>query len=95
LKKKEGQKEERERKGNRENTGNLEVLLPLPPQAMAELDSTPSTVKLLCEAYLRIDPEFDLWNYFFRVQRPHDPETELMVSRGAVIHVKSGHGVNP
>jgi hypothetical protein len=46
LKKKEGQKEERERKGNRENTGILEVLLPLPPRAMAEQDSTPSTVTL-------------------------------------------------
>jgi hypothetical protein len=43
----------------------------------------------LCEAYLGIDPEFDLWNYFFHVRRPWDPEAKLTVSRGAVIHVKS------
>jgi hypothetical protein len=49
----------------------------------------------LCEAYLGIDPEFDLWNYFFRVWRPWDLEAELTVSGGAVIHVKSGHGVDP
>jgi hypothetical protein len=24
----------------------------------------------LCEAYLGIDPKFDLWNYFFRIQHP-------------------------
>jgi hypothetical protein len=47
-----------------------------------------------CEA-LGIEPNFDLWNYFFRVQRPHDPEAELPISGGAVIHVKSGHGVDP
>jgi hypothetical protein len=27
----------------------------------------------LCEAYLRIDPELDLWKYVFRVWCPHDP----------------------
>jgi hypothetical protein len=49
----------------------------------------------LCEAYLGIDPEFDLWNYFFRVRCPQDPDTELIVSRGTVIHVKFEHGVDP
>jgi hypothetical protein len=49
----------------------------------------------LCEAYLGIDPEFDLWNYFFSVQRPHDPEAKRTVSGGTVIHVKSRHGVDP
>jgi hypothetical protein len=24
----------------------------------------------LCEAYLEVAPKFDLWNYFFHVQRP-------------------------
>jgi hypothetical protein len=49
----------------------------------------------LCEAYLGIDPELDLWKYFFHVRRPQDPEAELMTSRGVVIHVKAGHGVDP
>jgi hypothetical protein len=49
----------------------------------------------LCEAYLGIDPEFDLCNYFFYVQRPQDPEAELTVSRVTFIHVKSRHGVDP
>jgi hypothetical protein len=49
----------------------------------------------LCEAYLRIIPDFDLWKYFFRVRRPQDPEVELTISGGIVIHVKSGHGVDP
>jgi hypothetical protein len=47
----------------------------------------------LCEAYPGIDLEFDLWNYFFRVWCPQFPEAELTISRGIVIHVKSGHGV--
>jgi hypothetical protein len=34
-----------------------------------------------------VDPEFDLWNYFFCVRRPQDT--------GMVIHVKSKHGVDP
>jgi hypothetical protein len=49
----------------------------------------------LCEAYLGIDPNFDLWSYFFRVQSLHDLEAELTISEGAVIHVESGHGVDP
>jgi hypothetical protein len=53
------------------------------------------TFVTLCKAYLGIDPEFDLWNYFFRVRRPQDPKAKLMVSEGAVIHVKSGHGIDP
>jgi hypothetical protein len=53
-----------------------------------------ATFVTLCEAYLGIDPNFDLWNYFFHVQRPQDPEMELMISGGVVIHVKSEHGVD-
>jgi hypothetical protein len=49
----------------------------------------------LCEAYMGIDHEFNMWNYFFRVQRQHDPEAELMIFGGAVIHTKLGHGVDP
>jgi hypothetical protein len=49
----------------------------------------------LCEAYLGVDPDLDLWKYFYRVRRPQDPEVELTNSRGTVIHVKSGHRVDP
>jgi hypothetical protein len=49
----------------------------------------------LCEAYLRIDPEFGLLNYFFGVQRPQELDVELIVSGGATIHVRSDHGVDP
>jgi hypothetical protein len=48
----------------------------------------------LCESYLGIDPEFDLWKYFFCVQRSQDLEAELTSSGDAVIHVKSRHGVD-
>jgi hypothetical protein len=49
----------------------------------------------LCEAYLGIDPELDLWKYFFHVQHPQDPEADLMISEGMIIHVKAGHKVDP
>jgi hypothetical protein len=49
----------------------------------------------LCEAYLGIDPDLDLWKYFFHVHRLQDPEVELTISVGTTIHVKSGHGVDP
>jgi hypothetical protein len=49
----------------------------------------------LCEAYLGIDPEFNLWNYLFCVRCPQDSEVELMVSGGVIIHAKSGIGVGP
>jgi hypothetical protein len=49
----------------------------------------------LCEAKLGINLNLDLWKYLFCVHRPQDPEVELMISGGEVIHVKSGHGVDP
>jgi hypothetical protein len=49
----------------------------------------------LCEAYLGIDSNLDLWKYFFCVHCPQDPEVELMIFGGAVIHVKSGHEAEP
>jgi hypothetical protein len=36
----------------------------------------------LCMAYMRIDPHFDLWNYFFHVRHPQDPDMEMIVSGG-------------
>jgi hypothetical protein len=47
---------------------------------------TPSGVLLivafisLCEAYLGIDPNLDLWKHFFHVHHPQDPKVELMIS---------------
>jgi hypothetical protein len=49
----------------------------------------------LCEAYLEIDPELDLWKYFFCVWHPQYPKAELTISEGAFIHVKMGHEVDP
>jgi hypothetical protein len=49
----------------------------------------------LCEAYLGVNPDLDLWKYFFYVRHLWDPKAELTISRGAVIHVKSGHRVDP
>jgi hypothetical protein len=49
----------------------------------------------LCEAYLEIDPDLDLWMYFFRVRHSQDLEAELMISGSVVIHVKLGLGVDP
>jgi hypothetical protein len=49
----------------------------------------------LSEAYLGVDPDLNLWKYFFHVHRLQDPEAELMISRGVAIHVKLGHGVDP
>jgi hypothetical protein len=48
-----------------------------------------------CEAYLGVDPDLDLWKYFFYVRRPLDPEVELTISGGVVIRVKLGHEVDP
>jgi hypothetical protein len=54
-----------------------------------------ATFMTLCETYLRVGPELDLWNYFFCVQCLQDLDVQLMVSGGAAIHVKSIHGVDP
>jgi hypothetical protein len=49
----------------------------------------------LCEAYMGIDFYFNLWNYFFCIRHPKDPNAELIISGGVAIHVRSGHGVDP
>jgi hypothetical protein len=49
----------------------------------------------LCEAYMGIIPNLDRWKYFFCVRRPQDPEVEITISGGAVIHLKWGHRVDP
>jgi hypothetical protein len=47
----------------------------------------------LCEAYMGIDPNFDLWSPFFHVQLSQGEEA--MVLSGVDIYVKSEHGVDP
>jgi hypothetical protein len=54
-----------------------------------------TTFVTLCEAYLRIDHDLDLWKYFFSVHHPQDREAKLTIYSGAVIHVKSGHKAYP
>jgi hypothetical protein len=49
----------------------------------------------LYEACLGIDPDLDLWKFFFHVRRLQDPKAELTTTGGAVFHVKLGHGVDP
>jgi hypothetical protein len=77
-------------------------LCSLPQNCGLELPSlTPSgilhivAIVTLCEAFMGIDPHFDLWNHFFCVQWLQGSGAEMMVSGGMVIHVKSGHDVNP
>jgi hypothetical protein len=53
------------------------------------------TFIILCEAFMRIDHHFDLWNHFFRVRRPQDPDAEMTVLGGMIIHVMFGHGIDP
>jgi hypothetical protein len=33
----------------------------------------------LCEAYMGIDPHFELWNHFFYIRHPHDSNMELTI----------------
>jgi hypothetical protein len=54
-----------------------------------------ATFVTLGEAYLGIDPDHDLWKYFFGVRCSQDPKVELTISDGTIIHVKSGHKADP
>jgi hypothetical protein len=54
-----------------------------------------TTFVTLYEAYMGIDPQLNLCNNLFCVRCPHDPDTELTVSRGTIVHVKYRHGVDP
>jgi hypothetical protein len=49
----------------------------------------------LCEAYLGIDIEFVLWNYFFRVWHPQDPDAELTISGVQLFMSNLGKGSTP
>jgi hypothetical protein len=49
----------------------------------------------LCEAYMGIEPHFDMWNHFFRGQLLPGSGVEVAVLGCVDIYIKSGHGVNP
>jgi hypothetical protein len=50
----------------------------------------------LCEAYMGIDPHFDMWNYFFRARCRQYRDMELIIwGGGQVILIMSGHGIDP
>jgi hypothetical protein len=48
----------------------------------------------ICKAYLGINPDLDMWKYFFCVRHEQDPKAKLMTFRGMVIHVMSRYGVD-
>jgi hypothetical protein len=53
------------------------------------------TFVTLCEAYMRIEPYFDLRNHFFCVRLSQGLSTKVAVLGGVDIYVKFGHGVDP
>jgi hypothetical protein len=48
----------------------------------------------LCEAYMGIEPHFDLWNYFFRVRLLSVPDAEAAMLGCVDLCVRSGQGVD-
>jgi hypothetical protein len=49
----------------------------------------------LCEAYIGIEPHFNLWNYFFHIQLQQSSGTKVVALDSVDIFVRSGHGVDP
>jgi hypothetical protein len=49
----------------------------------------------LCEAYMGIEPHFDLWNYFFRAWLWPGSDAEAVVWGSVDIFVRSGSGIDP
>jgi hypothetical protein len=54
-----------------------------------------ATFMTLCDAYLGVDPEFNLWNYFFHAQLQQGSEAKVVALGGVDIFITSGHGVDP
>jgi hypothetical protein len=52
------------------------------------------TFVTLCEAYMGIEPHFDLWNHFFHTWLLPGSGVEEVVLCGVDIYVKSRHGVD-
>jgi hypothetical protein len=49
----------------------------------------------LCEAYMVIEPHFNLWNYFFRARLQQGSSMEMAALGSVDIFVRSGRGVDP
>jgi hypothetical protein len=48
----------------------------------------------LCEAYMGIEPQFNLWNYFFHARLQQGSSAEVAPLGSVDIFVRSGHGVD-
>jgi hypothetical protein len=49
----------------------------------------------LCEAYMRIEPHVDLWNYFFRAWLQQGADAKMVVLGSVDIFLRSEPGVDP
>jgi hypothetical protein len=49
----------------------------------------------LCEAYMGIEPHFNLWKYFFRVRLRMNSDTVKAVWGCIEIYVRTGPGIDP
>jgi hypothetical protein len=49
----------------------------------------------LCEAYMGIEPHFDLWNYFFHTQLQQGLDMEVAMLGSVDIFIRSIPGVDP
>jgi hypothetical protein len=54
-----------------------------------------TTFVTLCEAYIRIEPHLNPWNYFFRVRLRSDSDAAAMVWGSAKIYIHTGPGIDP
>jgi hypothetical protein len=54
-----------------------------------------TTFVSLCEAYMGIEPHFDMWNYFFHARLQQGSDTETSALGSVDILVRSGPGVDP
>jgi hypothetical protein len=54
-----------------------------------------ATFVALCEAYMGIEPHFNLWNYFFRVWLRPDSDVEAAVWGCRDLYVHTGQGIDP
>jgi hypothetical protein len=48
----------------------------------------------LCDAYMRMEPHFDLWNYFFRSRLQQGSDAEMTTLGNVDIFVRSGPDVD-
>jgi hypothetical protein len=49
----------------------------------------------LCEAYMRVEPHFNLWNYLFCTQLQEGSGAKMAALGNVDIFVRSGPGVDP